>query len=179
MGGIIGKDFKYKKIKFLEDNEIELFKNYTIIRHRYNQTNFDWKQSPVGDTMFHGDALADSILLTKLKLMERETGLELLPTYSFWRMYSFGSDLKEHTDRPACEISVTVMLGSDGTSWPIYMEDEALDLKPGEACIYMGCELKHRREEFEGDWHSQVFLHYVNKNGPHANQKFDGRDFIV
>ena len=124
MGGIIGKDFKYKKIKFLEDNEIELFKNYTIIRHRYNQTNFDWKQSPVGDTMFHGDALADSILLTKLKLMERETGLELLPTYSFWRMYSFGSDLKEHTDIPACQISVTVMLGRDGTPWHIYMEDE-------------------------------------------------------
>ena len=43
----------------------------------------------------------------------------------------------------------------------------------------MGCELKHRREEFEGDCHSQVFLNYVKKNGPHANQKFDGRDFIV
>ena len=170
----------YKHIKnFLTKEEVELLTHYTRLKHRSNFNSFDTEQSDQGDTMFYGDPVTDSLLITKKKLMERETGLELLPTYSFWRMYSFGSDLKEHTDRPACEISVTVMLGSDGTPWPIYMEDEALDLKPGEACIYMGCELKHRREEFEGDWHSQVFLHYVNKNGPHANQKFDGRDFIV
>lgn len=177
--GIIRKDFKYKLIKnFLNKNEIELFKNYTIIKHRTNRTNFDFVQGN-GETHFYQDGLTESLLITKKDIMEKETGLELWPTYSFWRMYNFSSDLKEHTDRPSCEISATVMLGSDGTPWPIYMENNPITMEPGDACIYLGCELKHKRDEFEGDWHSQVFLHYVDKNGPYADRKFDGRALII
>jgi hypothetical protein len=180
MGDIIRKDFQYKKIKnFLHNSEIELLKNYTIMKHRSNTENFDTKQSKTLDTYFYGDPMTDSLMLTKLNLMEQETGLKLLPTYSFWRMYTYAADLKEHKDRDACEISVTVMIGSDGTSWPIYMGDTPIDMEPGDACIYLGCELNHSRKEFEGDWHSQAFLHYVDANGPKAKEKFDGRAFLV
>lgn len=180
MGGIIKKDFQYKKVKnFLNSTEIELLRNYTIIRHRNNVENFDQEQSKVGDTIFGCDPLADALLIKKLKLMEQETGVKLFPTYSFWRMYTYGSDLKNHKDRDACEISVTVMVGSDGTPWPIYMENTPIDMEPGDACIYLGCDLNHSRKEFEGDWHSQIFLHYVDANGSRANCKFDGRPFIL
>ena len=176
---MIRKDFKYKKIKnFLTKDELELFTKYMIIRHKWNINNFDFKQDQ-WDTCFYTDPLSESLLLTKQQLVEKETGIELFPTYSFTRMYTFASNLKEHSDRPACEISVTVMLGSDGTPWPIYMEDTPILLEPGDACIYLGCDLKHRRDEFEGDWHSQVFLHYVDKKGPNAKEKFDGRPFII
>jgi hypothetical protein len=85
------------------------------------------------------------------------------------------ADLKKHTERPSCEISVTVMIGSDGTKWPIFIEDNEVVLQPGDAVIYLGCELEHWREEFKGDWHSQVFLHYVDANGPYSNFAIDGR----
>tara|TARA_E500000318_G_scaffold874_1_gene1180 strand:+ start:920 stop:1462 length:543 start_codon:yes stop_codon:yes gene_type:complete len=180
MGGLIRKDFQYKKVKnFLNNSEIELLRNYTIMKHRNNTNNFDEVQSKTFDTYFYGDPITDSLMLAKLKLMEQETGLILLPTYSFWRMYSYSADLKEHKDRDACEISVTVMIGGDGTPWPIYMGDTPIDMEPGDACIYLGCELNHSRKEFEGDWHSQAFLHYVDANGPKAKEKFDRRPFLI
>jgi len=177
---MIRKDFKYKKIKnFISKDEVELLTNYSIIKHRANTKDFDFEQNPVGDTYLSYDAAAEALLFKKKLFMEKETGLELLPTYAFWRLYTYTADLKDHTDRPSCEISVTVMIGSDGTPWPIYMGDTPVELEPGDACIYLGCEINHRREEFQGDWHSQVFLHYVDKNGPHANKKFDGRPIIL
>lgn len=97
--------------------------------------------------------------------MEKETGLSLLPTYAYWRMYTYGSYLKKHKDRPSCEISVTLHLGGD-KKWPIFVEGKSFLLKPGDAIIYRGCEQEHWREKFYGDWYSQLFIHYVNANGP-------------
>ena len=107
--------------------------------------------------------------------MEKETNKKLLPTYSFWRMYTKFADLKKHSDRPACEISVTVNIGSDGTQWPIFIEGEPIDLSEGDAVIYLGQDLKHWREEFEGDWYAQCFLHYVDKDGKNASEFRDKR----
>ena len=120
-----------------------------------------------------------SLLLKKVPLMEKETGLKLFPTYAFWRLYTLLSELKSHKDRPSCEVSVTVMLGSDNTPWPIFMEDQPVDLNPGDACIYLGCDLKHWRKPFQGDWHLQTFLHYVDQNGPYAEYKFDKQESII
>ena len=160
------KDFKYKLIKnFLTKEEIVLLKDYCRIKHRLNIDSFDYKQNNNGDTSFYADPLMESLMVNKIELIQKETGLELLPTYAFWRMYTCFADLKKHIDRPACEVSVTVMIGSDGTSWPIYMNGTEINLEPGDAAIYLGCEIEHWREEFEGDWHAQTFLHYVDKNG--------------
>jgi len=173
------KDLKYKVIKnFLVPEEIILLRDYCKIKHRINIDSFDFLgQNNNADTFFYGDPLMESLMVNKLKFMEKETGLELLPTYAFWRMYTMFADLKKHTDRPACEISVTVMIGSDGTSWPIYMDGKEIDLKPGDAAIYLGCEVEHWREEFNGDWHAQTFLHYVDKNGLNKEWFKDKRTF--
>lgn len=72
-------------------------------------------------------------------------------------MYTYNSELTPHKDRPSCEISVTIMFGSDGTKWPIYMKDTPVELSPGDACIYLGCEIEHYRKHFTGDWHAQAF----------------------
>jgi len=177
--GILKKDFKYKKISgFLSKDEINLLRQYCIFKHVHNKNDFDFIHNKNADTFFYGDPLMESVMVTKQKLMEQETGLELLPTYSFWRMYSKFSDLKKHTDRAACECSVTVMIGSDGTPWPIYMDGEQINLLPGEAVIYSGTEVNHWREEFQGDWQAQCFIHYVDKNGPHAEWHRNKRNFL-
>ena len=173
------KDLKYKKIKnFLSTEEIKLLNNYCIIKHKNNISSFDFTQNNNGDTFFYADPLMSSLLENKLDLMEKETGLKLFPTYAFWRTYTMFADLKKHKDRQSCEISVTVMIGSDGTPWPIYMGGVEILMEPGEAIIYLGCEVEHWREEFKGNWQSQVFLHYVDADGPYANFKFDGKKYI-
>ena len=54
-------------------------------------------------------------------------------------------------------ISITANLGSDGTPFPIFMQDTPIEIKVGDAVLYKGCEIPHGRKGFQGDWHSQVF----------------------
>jgi len=178
--GVIGKDFKYKKIEnFLSIDEVELCNLFCEMKHRVNQKSFDEKSLShvlsIPNTRFYKEPLMDSILLKKKSYMEKITGKKLLPTFSFWRMYTMYSDLKKHKDRDACEISATINIGSDGTNWPIYIEGNPIDLKPGDAVVYLGCEVEHYREEFLGDWCAQVFIHYVDAEGKNAHLEKDSR----
>ena len=167
---------KYKVVKnILTKEELNLLKSYSRIKHKTNFNSFDFYQSDTCDTMFYGDPVMEALLLQKQKILESKTNLKLLPTYAYWRMYTSFADLKKHKDRPSCEISVTIQLGSDGTPWPIYMEDKSILLEDGDGVIYKGCEIEHSREEFQGDWHSQVFLHYVDKNGKNTEWVKDKR----
>ena len=112
--------------------------------------------------------------------MEKITGLELLPTYTYFRFYRPGDILKPHIDRDACEFSVSICLGwdykGDDYSWPIYINGTRVVLEIGDAAIYKGIDIEHWRDEFiakEGSWHAQAFLHYVDKNGPYAKHIWD------
>jgi len=174
----INNKFKFKVIKnFLTKEELSLLLDFTRIRHRINFESFDLQQSNNYDTKFYGDPITDSLLLQKKDLIQKEIGKALLPTYSFWRMYTHNAILKKHSDRESCEFSATVMLGSCGTKWPIFIDGVSVQLEPGEAVIYKGREFDHWREPFEGDWHSQCFLHYVDKEGPYKEFFRDKRMF--
>jgi hypothetical protein len=117
--------------------------------------------------------------------VEKCTGLKLFPTYSYYRIYEPGNILRDHTDRPECEITVTLTLGfnyvnkADDYRWPIHVfiddEKKYFNCDVGDAMIYRGCELKHGREQFDvGDdsYHVNVFLHY-SRNRVHL---YDGHD---
>ena len=59
----------YKHIKnFLTKEEVELLTHYTRLKHRSNFNSFDTEQSDQGDTMFYGDPVTDSLLITKKKI---------------------------------------------------------------------------------------------------------------
>jgi len=175
--GTIGKDFNYKKIKnFLTLEEINLFKYYCEIKHRLNALNFSPFPTVTADTGFYADALTESLLLNKKKLMEKNTGKKLSPSYSYWRLYTKYATLVKHVDRPSCEISVTVNIASD-KDWPIIVDGEKMFTKPGEAIIYLGEKLFHERKEFTGDYYIQVFLHYVDQNGLHKDFHCDKRNY--
>ena len=174
MGSI--REFKYKKIEnFLTKEQISLMSHYCKLKHIVNKDSFDFVQSNVGDTRFYADPLMEALMIDKKKLLEQETGLELLPTYSFWRMYTKDGDLAMHKDRHPCEISVTVMIGSSGEPWPIYMEEKPIEMKSGDAVVYLGCDIYHGRKPFTGDWHAQSFMHYVDKNGQYKDFAIDKR----
>lgn len=141
----------------------------------------------------------DKLLVDLLPHFEEASGLKLLPTYAYARWYSPGEVLRIHRDRQSCEISATVTLGFDGEVWPIYMgtpsevptdfgrTDEfdntvyakgvgKVEMGIGDAVMYRGCELYHWRDEYtEGKWQAQVFLHYVDANGPNTEWIYDKR----
>lgn len=133
----------------------------------------------------YGDPAMEAMLLNLHSLMEENTGLKLFPTYSFYRVYRNGNELKKHKDRPSCEISCTVCFNysydDSKYSWPIFVNGYAADLKPGDLVIYRGCDLEHWREPFniqEDAWHVQGFFHYVDANGPYTSYKYDGRNTV-
>ena len=158
-----------------------------------------WKDKQIPNTYSHyADPVMETLLMKVLPVMTKETGLDLIPTYSYARLYKKGDELKRHKDRPSCEISTTVNLGGD--PWPIFIDgtgansviDEYKNIhKPnappgtkvlldvGDMLVYSGCELEHWREPFEGDACGQVFLHYNHVNGPFAEKnRFDKRPML-
>ena len=52
-------------------------------------------------------------------------------------------------------------------------------LSPGDALIYRGVECFHWRGAYAGNQLVQVFLHYVDRSGPYADKKFDGRKTLM
>ena len=175
--GVIGKNFKYKLINnFLNKDETKICLNYFKIKHCNNfgdQIKFD--NQTVGATADYADSLSESLLICKKKKLDQITGKKLLPTYSYWRMYTHLDELKKHSDRESCEISVSVNFGSSGESWPLYMDDIPLETKPGDAVVYLGRDVSHYRKKFIGDWYCQAFLHYVDADGPFAEFNLDKR----
>jgi hypothetical protein len=67
--------------------------------------------------------------------------------------------------------------------WPLHLETAAgavaASLGPGEGLLYRGHDQAHWREAFAGTQMVQVFLHYVDRNGPFANLKFDERPTLM
>jgi len=170
------KNIKYKIVKnFFSKDELELLHNYVKIRHRINFKDFDPGQGFNQDTSFYADPLMESLMLNKRILVEKHSKLKLLPTYSYFRVYTYKSDLPKHKDRPSCEISVSVHINSDETPWEIFVGNKKYKTVPGDAVLYRGCDFEHWRKPFEGDWHAQTFLHYVNLNGPNKHFYMDQR----
>ena len=133
----------------------------------------------------YADPAMETMLLHIHPLMESHTGLELYPTYSFYRVYRNGDILEPHKDRPSCEISTTVCFNysydDSEYTWPIIMDGNKVDMKPGDIVVYKGVDLEHSREKFSpplDSWHVQAFLHYVDANGPYSNFKWDNRSSI-
>ena len=146
----------------------------------------------------YADWVMETLLMYMIPIMKAKTGMDLVPTYTYTRLYEKGNILKRHKDRPSCEISTTLHLGGD--EWPIFLDPSGrdfvideyknihkagapkgvqVDLKVGDMLIYSGCELEHWRDPFQGNICSQVFLHYNHANGPFAKTNlFDKRPML-
>ena len=152
-----------------------------------------WTDTQIPNTYSHYADIVIETLLEKVQpIMEEKSGVKLVPTYSYARIYKNGDILHRHKDRSSCEISTTINLG--GESWPIFLDpDESagdydengnyipannkgiqVDLEPGDMLMYRGCELEHWRDVFGGDDCAQVFFHFTDDK----NYIYDTRPFL-
>lgn len=127
----------------------------------------------------------------RLKL-EKIIGKKLYNTYYYDRFYNPGQELANHADRPACEISVTVHVGTNiSTPWPIWIktpdtyddpvkkttlikpgEGRSVILNPGDGMIYKGCERPHWRYPMPTEYKKTWYGKKVEKEGLYYHQIF-------
>jgi hypothetical protein len=202
---------KYTILKNAISPELAKFvTNYFLLKRKVARTLFDeryisqfteewgiWNDPQIPETYSHYADIAMETLLEWVKpAMEKHTGLKLIPTYSYARIYKKGDILQRHKDRFSCEISTTLNLGGD--PWSIFLSPQEnvgipdgkkitsasnvkgikVDLKPGDMLIYKGMELEHWREPFKGENCIQVFLHYNNVSKEAKLNQFDKRPHL-
>lgn len=111
-------------------------------------------------------------LHSKIRLkIEEQIGRKLYNTYYYDRFYFPGQELKKHTDRDACEISVTFHISTNlKTPWQIWIKtpdtysdtkktevitqgkEVSVILNPGDAMVYKGCERPHWRDPMPSEY---------------------------
>jgi len=188
---------------FLMSRDVTAFmiKNRIIVDGN-NPLVGSWKDNQIPNTYTqYSNQVMETLMMKVLPLTSKVTGLNLIPTYSYARLYEKGAELVRHKDRPSCEISTTIFLGGD--PWPIFIDPTGksgvlkifsehkvklkkrppkgipITLNVGDMMIYSGCDLEHWRKPFKGTVCGQVFLHYNNANGPFAEtNKFDKRPML-
>lgn len=159
---------------------VDFLYRYALKASKWGAMRRDDRQAPLTPSI-HGDPVMESLLQALLSRIEEASGERLHPTYSYFRVYKRGDVLLRHTDRPACEVSVTLSLGfkPEDQPWPICLERDgvplSVPLQPGDALLYKGVETPHWRERFEGEQAAQVFLHYVRRDGPYHEWIYDKR----
>ena len=127
------------------------------------------------------------------KKLEKSIGRKLYNTYYYDRFYFPGQELTKHTDRPSCEISVSIHIGTNLTGenakWPFKIktpntytdkhknvvlvpgEERSLSLEPGDGLLYKGCERPHWREAMPTEYTKKWFKK-IEKDGLYYHQIF-------
>lgn len=134
----------------------------------------------------YGDPAFDTFMLMATPIISKIIGLDLLPTYTYARIYHRGAELLPHVDREQCEHSCTISLGGEYEKlWPIWVKHPEkhpnplmIDLYPGDILIYKGTEILHWRDEFLGLRQYQLFMHFVDAHGKFSDQLYDTRPYI-
>lgn len=121
-------------------------------------------------------------------------GRALLPTYAYFRAYQQGDVCRVHSDRQACEhsLSLTIAYGDD-QPWALSVATERTDvplptvsedfgtqpyasvaMQPGDGVLYQGTHHRHGRLDANpNSWSAHLFLHWVEKDGRYRDQAFD------
>ena len=139
--------------------------------------------------------LFQSFLWALTPAMEAVTGQKLVPTYDYFRIYREGDICRVHRDRAACQHSLSLTLDySDDVPWPLevgaageagpqdlFTDDfgpeasAALSMAVGDAVAYRGVDHRHGRTiPNPNAWSAHLFLHWVDPDGPFADQAYDG-----
>jgi hypothetical protein len=176
---------RYLLVKgILPQTILEYLKVYYTILMANNRFGND-SQCP-SSLSLGGDAALDAVLEWIRPEVSRLVGCNLAPTYSYTRQYVKGEVLARHTDRAACEISVTASIQVPKGAGPSVLnlkpptfEETKVEMFEGDGCVYAGTEVEHWRERFRVGGYIQLFLHFIAKRDRnYPKLMFDGRECL-
>ena len=198
---------RYLDIKSLLPSDIcKIATKYALLKEK---TEFEPESGldaqVAGAHSVYSDTLMETLMHFTKPHVENLTGLELACSYTYYRVYRPGAELKRHKDRASCEISITVCLGTkyigapQNYNWGMYVDPDSINKpfgkngefisnnkpgkmivqNPGDVIVYRGCEVEHWRDVFNaanGSYQVQAFFHFIDKNGPfYPEYEFDKR----
>lgn len=187
-GSALNKDTLTKQYTFDEYNPVvlkDVVKEPLLdLLKAYYRKTIEEKVFPLGDRQSnrfkaHNEPMSRFLQYEILPLVERITGKELYPTYTYLSSYVNDSDLPAHTDREDCEFTVSFLVNKDA-DWPIYLHktkqptkykgrhgvdpdiSECIELHGdvGGLIIFSGTDHLHFRKKFTGNFYDIVLLHY-------------------
>jgi hypothetical protein len=180
----ITQDFEKNKYVVLKDfvpaSTCKVYSSELFLAKAESLTVRD-KMCPLSDSIYKADffkELQDSLI----EPLSYISGKKLKPSFNYARIYNTGEVLEKHKDRPACEYSISMTLGhaKNSSIWPIYITTEVgpekLVLDIGSLVFYKGVELEHYREKYLGEWQTQVFMHFVDSEGPYTEDTNDEKN---
>jgi hypothetical protein len=124
------------------------------------------------------------------------TGADLLPSFSYFRLYFSDDICRVHSDRTAVEYALSLTLAlSDSLPWELSVgtrpvsrdmgieEDfgdepyEPFPMAAGDAVLYRGTERRHGRlTPNPNRWSAHAFLMWVSRDGPNRAEAFERLD---
>ena len=130
-------------------------------------------------------------------IMSQLVGRDLLPSYTYFRIYLKGDICRVHSDRPSSEFGLSLTMEySDDQIWDLQLGKERIDsLYPlsddfgtmdyasiemgvGDAVLYQGSHYAHGRMlPNPNAWSAHLFLFFVDRNGPYSKHAFDEKQF--
>jgi hypothetical protein len=139
----------------------------------------------------------ESFLWGLTPTMSQLVGRDLLPSYTYFRIYLKGDICRVHSDRPSSEFGLSMTMEySDDQIWGLQLGKERIDsLYPlsddfgtmdyasiemgvGDAVLYQGSHYAHgRMQPNPNAWSAHLFLFFVDRNGPYSKHAFDEKQF--
>jgi hypothetical protein len=122
-------------------------------------------------------------------------GRELLPSYSYFRIYRESDICRIHSDRPSSEHGLSLTLAyRDDKVWDLQVGSErtepqqqlgldfgamdyaSIGMEVGDAVLYQASHYAHgRMTPNPNAWSAHFFMFYVDRNGPYREYAFDRR----
>ena len=177
------RERRYVYVKgFLPTSILEYLKCY----YRVLQATSRFRKDDLCSFAVGGDPAFDAVLSWVRPEVSRLVGFDLAPTYSYTRIYAKGDVLPRHTDRSACEISITVSIGIPNGAGPSVlhvkppnMPEATVEMFEGDGCVYAGIEVEHWRDSIPEDGYIQLFLHFIDRHGEHFPElTYDKRRYL-
>lgn len=135
------------------------------------------------------DCLGITILQSLTERISNILGRQVLPSYSYTRVYQHGTRLIPHRDRKSCEVSLSITLKNIPDNNKIehfyvasesdYLDNKHLKthLSTGDGLLFFGSELNngfyHWRDRTDSDYLMQIFLHYVYEDGQFTDNAYE------
>jgi len=184
----------YKLINLFSPITLTVFNEFYLEQNWINETE---SSKPPDNIIPHdnftlglyNDALSISILNTLTPVVSNILKKDVLPSYTYSRVYTKNTELISHRDRDSCEISLTLNIFQTGSEIEkFYVSDKdkkhclpeeitTINTNMGDAILFWGQDNSngswHWRDPTRSDEHLQSFLHWVYADGKYKDNAFE------